>query len=177
MINENLFCSLAKAYLKNSDCYTFTVDEWKHSYHLCTEARKKGELVQLQKYYLNKCSEILPFMFLDKVIPLLDKDGNAIWKFNFHVKIDVGAIFLFAIIGVNKRILKVRAMASKDVCNSDFDLTTIITNYSSLQKSRINFPTNSDIDFEKDYLRDEITSKSYETPIKPIQQPYATYHH
>lgn len=177
MINENLFCSLAKAYLKNSDCYTFSVDEWKHSYHLCKEARMNGELVQLQKYYLKKCGEIFPFMFLDKVIPLLDKDGNAIWKFNFHVKIDDSAIFLFAIIGVNKRIVKVRAMASKDVCNSDFDLTTIITKHTSLQKSRINFPISTDKDFEKDYLTDEVASKSYANVTKPTQQPYATYHH
>lgn len=177
MINENLFCSLAKAYLKNSDCYTFSIDEWKHCHHLCKEARKNGELEQLQKYYLKKCGEIFPFMFLDKVIPSLDKDGNAIWKLNFHVKVDDGAIFLFAIVGVNKRILKVRAMASKDVFNSDFDLTTIITKHSLLQKSRINFPTSSDKDFEKDYLTDEIASKSYAKFTTPTQQPYATYHH
>jgi hypothetical protein len=36
---------------------------------------------------------------------------------------------------------------------------------------------NCDKDFEKDYLTDEVASKSYANVTKPIQQPYATYHH
>lgn len=139
MKNEKLFYGLVQSYLKASNNYAFTTEQWKDDYkNSITSDEYKGSNNN-QTLLISNLEEMFPFMFVDKVTPTLDKYGHAVWDINFNVQLVIGAVFLFVRISINKKYITARVMASKELLSTDFDLTDLIIKHNLLSKSPTNF--------------------------------------
>ena len=139
MRNEKLFVGLVKSYVKASDKYNFSIKQWKQDYKSSFIACESGTFESYQKHLVSKMSEVFPYMFVDKVIPMLDKSGNAVWNIDLNVELDIGVVFLFITIAVNQKFVGARVMANKALLNSDFELTDLIVKHDRLKKSQKDF--------------------------------------
>jgi len=199
MRNEKLFVGLVKSYVKASDKYNFSIKQWKQDYKNSFIACESGTFESYQKYLVSKMSEVFPYMFVDKVIPMLDKSGNAVWKIDLNVQLDIGVVFLFLTIALNQKFASARVMANKELLDSDFELTDLIIKHDRLKKSQNVFinsvkskadyflgeqevtPIKESINIESEI---ELTSNiSHASQLhlpaiqlsKPTQQPYVSY--
>ncbi|MBU3601192.1 hypothetical protein [Polynucleobacter sp. AM-25C3] len=196
MKNEDLFIQLVKAYIKATDKYDFSAAQWKQDYSKTFIACEKGVFESYQQHLIGKMSEVFPYMFADKVIPMLDKDGNAVWKVDFNLQLNEGAVFLFVAIGINKKVVTTRIMANKEMFNSKFELTDIIIKHERINKSATVFENKKKkaIDYflddeiainenEEDEISESVKNVSHTSKLhlpainssKPTQQPFVSY--
>jgi hypothetical protein len=199
MRNEKLFVGLVKSYVKASDKYNFSIKQWKQDYKNSFIACESGTFESYQKYLVSKMSMVFPYMFVDKVIPMLDKTGNAVWKIDLNVQLDNGVVFLFLTISLNQKFASARVMANRELFNSDFELTDLIIKHDRLKKSQIVFNNSvksnaeyflgekgdtpnkeiiddkSDVEFRSNVSHLSQLHLPQLKQSKPIQQPFVSY--
>ena len=201
MKNEHLFIELVKAYIQTSNGYDFSRNQWVKDFKGLLIECENGGFNNYHSQLKANIGSIFPFMFIDRAIPILDKNGRANWKVGFNLEFQNGVVFLKVLIGIDKKVLLADVVASKELFHSNFELMDLITKNKVFKKSAVNpsKQNKSDMDIflraiETDTAQgnDDCSNQPISalaishasqlhlpvvSPSKPIRQPFVSYRH